>query len=65
VKLSITVSAQVSVYPLRREHLGLTVGAVREKLEAYGLRPWSALPASAAVGTVPPASVPLLFSSSS
>jgi uncharacterized protein YqgV (UPF0045/DUF77 family) len=34
-----TISAQVSVYPLRQEHLSPTVEAVRAELEAHGLRP--------------------------
>ena len=31
-------SAQISVYPLRQEHLGPAVETVRETLEAHGLR---------------------------
>lgn len=34
-----TVSAQVSVYPLRQQHLGPAVEAVRRALEAEGLEP--------------------------
>jgi len=33
-----TISAQVSVYPLRQEHLSPAVEAVRAELEAHGLR---------------------------
>lgn len=33
-----TSSAQISIYPLRQEHLGPAVEAVRETLEAHGLR---------------------------
>jgi len=31
-------SAQISIYPLRQEHLGPAVGIVRETLEAHGLQ---------------------------
>ena len=31
-------SAQISVYPLRQEHLGPTIEIVRETLEAHGLQ---------------------------
>ena len=31
-------SAQISIYPLRQEHLGPAVETVRETLEAHGLR---------------------------
>ncbi len=31
-------SAQISVYPLRQEHLGPAVEIVRETLEAHGLQ---------------------------
>ncbi|MGE3919007.1 MAG: YkoF family thiamine/hydroxymethylpyrimidine-binding protein [Hyphomicrobiaceae bacterium] len=31
-------SAQISVYPLRQEHLGPTIDMVRQTLEAHGLR---------------------------
>ena len=31
-------SAQISVYPLRQEHLGPTIDGVRHALEAHGLR---------------------------
>jgi uncharacterized protein YqgV (UPF0045/DUF77 family) len=31
-------SAQISLYPLRQEHLGPAIGIVRETLEAHGLR---------------------------
>jgi len=34
-----TISAQVSVYPLRQTHLSPAVDAVREELEAHGLCP--------------------------
>ena len=34
-----TVSAQVSVYPLRQEHLSPAVDAVKAELEANRLRP--------------------------
>ena len=32
-----TVSAQISVYPLRQEHLGPAVESVRSALEEHGL----------------------------
>jgi len=32
-------SAQVSVYPLRQEHIGPTIEAVRMAFEARGLKP--------------------------
>jgi len=32
-----TISAQVSVYPLRQEHLSPAVEAVKAELEAHGL----------------------------
>lgn len=31
-------SAQISVYPLRQEHLGPTIDTVHHTLEAHGLR---------------------------
>lgn len=31
-------SAQISIYPLRQEHLGPAVDIVRETLEAHGLQ---------------------------
>lgn len=31
-------SAQISVYPLRQEHLGPTIDSVRHALQAHGLR---------------------------
>ena len=31
-------SAQISIYPLRQEHLGPAVETVRETLEAHGLQ---------------------------
>jgi uncharacterized protein YqgV (UPF0045/DUF77 family) len=34
-----TVSAQISVYPLRQEHLGPAVESVRSALEEHGLTP--------------------------
>jgi uncharacterized protein YqgV (UPF0045/DUF77 family) len=34
-----TISAQVSVYPLRQEHLGPAVESVRSALEEHGLTP--------------------------
>jgi len=34
-----SVSAQISVYPLRQQHLGAAVEAVRLALEARGLEP--------------------------
>ena len=34
-----TTSAQISVYPLRQEHLGPTVESVRVALEEHGLTP--------------------------
>ncbi len=34
-----TTSAQVSVYPLRQEHLGPAVKSVRSALEEHGLIP--------------------------
>ena len=36
--LTVISSAQISVYPLRQEHLGPAVETVRETLEAHGLR---------------------------
>lgn len=33
-----TTSAQISVYPLRQEHLGPAIEIVRGTLEAHGLR---------------------------
>jgi uncharacterized protein YqgV (UPF0045/DUF77 family) len=33
------ISAQISVYPLRQEHLSPAVDAVREALELRGLQP--------------------------
>ncbi len=33
-----TSSAQISVYPLRQEHLGPAIEIVRETLEAHGLQ---------------------------
>ena len=34
-----TTSAQISIYPLRQEHLGPAVELVRSALEAHGLTP--------------------------
>lgn len=34
-----TTSAQISVYPLRQEHLGPAVESVRRVLEEHGLTP--------------------------
>ncbi len=34
-----TTSAQISVYPLRQEHLGPAVESVRSALEEHGLTP--------------------------
>ncbi len=34
-----TISAQVSIYPLRQEHLSPAIDAVKAELEAHGLRP--------------------------
>lgn len=34
-----SASAQVSIYPLRQEHLGPAVEAVRRALERHGLEP--------------------------
>lgn len=34
-----TTSAQISVYPLRQEHLGPTIESVRSALEEHGLTP--------------------------
>jgi len=34
-----TTSAQISVYPLRQEHLGPAVESVRHALEQHGLTP--------------------------
>lgn len=34
-----TVSAQLSVYPLRQTNLSLAINAMRQRLEAHGLRP--------------------------
>jgi uncharacterized protein YqgV (UPF0045/DUF77 family) len=34
-----TTSAQISVYPLRQEHLGPVVESVRSALEEHGLTP--------------------------
>lgn len=34
-----TTSAQISVYPLRQEHLGPAVASVRSALEQHGLAP--------------------------
>jgi uncharacterized protein YqgV (UPF0045/DUF77 family) len=34
-----TTSAQISVYPLRQEHLGPIVESVRRALEEHGLTP--------------------------
>ena len=36
--LTVISSAQISVYPLRQEHLGPAVETVRETLEAHGLQ---------------------------
>jgi uncharacterized protein YqgV (UPF0045/DUF77 family) len=36
---SLVVSAQISVYPLRQEHVSPAVEAVRDALEERGLRP--------------------------
>ncbi len=36
---TVTVSAQISVYPLRQDHLRPAVDAVRQVLEERGLRP--------------------------
>jgi uncharacterized protein YqgV (UPF0045/DUF77 family) len=33
------IGAQISIYPLRQEHLSPTIQAVREVLEAHGLQP--------------------------
>ena len=33
------ISAQISVYPLRQEHLSPAIDAVREALESMGLQP--------------------------
>jgi uncharacterized protein YqgV (UPF0045/DUF77 family) len=35
----VTVSAQISIYPLRQEHLSPAIDAVKQTLEAHGLRP--------------------------
>jgi len=35
----VVISAQISVYPLRQEHLSQAVDAVREALESRGLQP--------------------------
>lgn len=32
------ISAQISLYPLRQEHLGPAIETLRETLEAHGLR---------------------------
>jgi uncharacterized protein YqgV (UPF0045/DUF77 family) len=34
-----SVSAQISIYPLRQEHLGPAVEAIRDALERRGLEP--------------------------
>jgi uncharacterized protein YqgV (UPF0045/DUF77 family) len=34
-----TISVQISVYPLRQEHLSPAVNAVEAELNAHGLRP--------------------------
>ena len=34
-----TISAQLSVYPLRQTHLSPSIEAVRQQLEAHGLSP--------------------------
>jgi len=34
-----TISAQVSVYPLRQDHLSPAIEAVKAELETHGLRP--------------------------
>ena len=36
---AMTISAQVSVYPLRQDHLSPAIAAVKTELEAHGLRP--------------------------
>jgi len=33
------ISVQISVYPLRQEHLSPAVNAVKAELDAHGLRP--------------------------
>jgi uncharacterized protein YqgV (UPF0045/DUF77 family) len=33
------ISAQISIYPLRQEHLSPAIDAVREALESRGLQP--------------------------
>jgi uncharacterized protein YqgV (UPF0045/DUF77 family) len=33
------ISAQISVYPLRQQHLGPTIDAVKQVLESKGLEP--------------------------
>jgi uncharacterized protein YqgV (UPF0045/DUF77 family) len=35
----VNISVQISVYPLRQEHLSPTVNAVEAELNAHGLRP--------------------------
>jgi uncharacterized protein YqgV (UPF0045/DUF77 family) len=37
-RAAMIASAQVSVYPLRQEHLGPTIDMVRQALEAHGLQ---------------------------
>jgi uncharacterized protein YqgV (UPF0045/DUF77 family) len=34
-----TVSAQISIYPLRQEHLSPAINTVQAELKAHGLRP--------------------------
>jgi uncharacterized protein YqgV (UPF0045/DUF77 family) len=46
-----TISAQVSIYPLRQAHLSPAVEAVREELEAHGLRPEMGAMSTQVVGT--------------
>jgi len=48
----IVISAQVSVYPLRQEHLSPAVEAVKEELEAHGLRPEIGAMSTQVVGKV-------------
>jgi uncharacterized protein YqgV (UPF0045/DUF77 family) len=45
-----TVSAQISVYPLRQEHLGPAVESVRRALEEHGLTPHVGLMSTTVAG---------------
>ncbi|HXG21113.1 MAG TPA: YkoF family thiamine/hydroxymethylpyrimidine-binding protein [Methylomirabilota bacterium] len=47
------VSAQISIYPLRQEHLSPAIEAVRKALEAYGFQPEVGPMSTLVVGGMP------------